>query len=367
MNTTQQGIEVRAPLVNSNEPDACVVEMRVAHGQRVHKGEILCVVETTKAVADVVAEADGYVDNLRVVAGQILHAGDVVCRICHERPTTAAPVPPAIVEQVAELRLTIAARGLAKKLEVDLGKLPHDRIVTEAMVREIAGSGATASQAGTEIPARVLRADQLVIFGGGGHAKTIIDLLAVSKTHTVVGIVDDNIDPVSTRHGVPVLGGREVLPGLIQKGVCLAANAIGAVARLETRVDLFRMLAEQGFGFPRLIHPGALVEPSAKLAEGIQVFGFAFVGAAVQLGFGVIVNTGAILSHDCTVGDCSHIAPGAVLAGEVKVGRGVLVGMGVTTGIGIEIGEGARIGNGARIHDHVPPGTIISAGSSWPR
>jgi acyl-[acyl carrier protein]--UDP-N-acetylglucosamine O-acyltransferase len=79
------------------------------------------------------------------------------------------------------------------------------------------------------------------------------------------------------------------------------------------------------------------------------------------------VNSGAIVSHDCRVGDYSHVAPGAILAGEVEVGDAVLVGMGVTASVGLRIGSGAVVGNSCVLREDVPPGTILSAGSTWPR
>jgi carbonic anhydrase/acetyltransferase-like protein (isoleucine patch superfamily) len=78
-----------------------------------------------------------------------------------------------------------------------------------------------------------------------------------------------------------------------------------------------------------------------------------------------MVNTSAVVSHDCEIGAYSHIAPGALLAGLVHVGERTLVGMGVTTAIGVRIGSGVRIGNGAIILADVPDRTIIQAGRIW--
>ena len=97
---------------------------------------------------------------------------------------------------------------------------------------------------------------------------------------------------------------------------------------IEAGETLVQRLRQQGFLFPALVHPRAQVEPSATIAAGAQVFGMASVGAAAGVGFGAIVNTGAIVSHDCQIEEYAHVAPGAVLAGNVRVGRGALVGDG---------------------------------------
>ena len=82
--------------------------------------------------------------------------------------------------------------------------------------------------------------------------------------------------------------------------------------------------------------------------------------------FGCIINSGAIVSHDCLLGDYTNLSPGAILAGEVQVGAGALVGMGATLNLRVRIGAGARIGNSAVVKTDVPEKGIVRAGASWP-
>ncbi len=90
------------------------------------------------------------------------------------------------------------------------------------------------------------------------------------------------------------------------------------------------------------------------------------MGSEAHLGLGVIVNTAAVVSHDCELQDYVNIAPGALLAGNVKVGEGVLVGMGVTINLNVEVGPGAMIGNSAVVKTDVPAHQVVRAGSVWP-
>jgi acyl-[acyl carrier protein]--UDP-N-acetylglucosamine O-acyltransferase len=71
------------------------------------------------------------------------------------------------------------------------------------------------------------------------------------------------------------------------------------------------------------------------------------------------------VSHDCEIGSYTHIAPGALLAGHVRVGERTLIGMGVTTTIGIKIGSRVRIGNAAIVLADVPDNMVIQAGRYW--
>ena len=205
----------------------------------------------------------------------------------------------------------------------------------------------------------------ILVYGGGGHGKALIDLLRSLGNYRIVGILDDGLPPGSIMD-VPVLGGGEMLPELYAQGIHLAINAVGGIGNAAVRVKVFHRLADAGFACPAVVHPSAVVEPSASLSPGVQVFAHAYIGSQARIGFGGIVNTGAIVSHDCQIGSYANLSPGAILAGEVQVGEGVLIGMGATVNLQVRIGERARIGNGATVKSDVPAGGVVRAGSVWP-
>lgn len=356
--------EVRIPLLNPNEPEALLAALHVREGQAVQPGDPLCTLETTKSTAEVTAEAGGYVAGLALAAGQTVRAGELLCYLAPSaswQPPQAAP--PETASQASEapagLRISQKALRLAEALGVDLGRLPAGVFITEQIVRQHAA--ATASTAETPFdPTAIL------VYGGGGHGKALIELLRAQAAYHIVGLVDDGKQRGEQVTGVPVLGGSEVLAELYSQGVRLAANAVGGIGNIAARIAVFRRLAEAGFTCPALVHPTAFLEPSARLAPGVQVMPHAYVGSETVIGFGALINTGAIVSHDCTLGEYTNLSPGAILAGEVQVGERALVGMGVTVNLQVHIGAGARIGNGATIKSDIPENAVVRAGSTWP-
>ncbi len=206
----------------------------------------------------------------------------------------------------------------------------------------------------------------LIIFGGGGQGKCLIDLVQVCGAFRVVGIIDDGIRDGTEILGVPVLGGANLLPDLYRSGFRLAANAVGGIGNVSVRVKIFDLLAEAGFSCPNLVHPTAWVEPSAELAGGVQILAMSYVSSAAKIGYGTLINAGVIVSHDCRIGQCVNLSPGAALAGEVCVEDFAQIGMNVTVNIGVTIGSGARVGNGATVKADVPPGGRVYAGTIWP-
>ncbi|MFM8319286.1 MAG: NeuD/PglB/VioB family sugar acetyltransferase [Chloroflexota bacterium] len=385
---------VAIPLINTNENEALLAGLHVREGQQVAAGDLLATLETTKSTAELAAEAGGFVCGLAFEQGATVRAGDLLLYIAESadwRPPQPAAVPPAAsgvqpgrqatggetasggaageagaashaAPLPAGLRITQPALALARRHGLDLGRLPLDRLVTESLVRA-ALSGAAAGQ-----PAALASFDPsaVIVYGGGGHGKTLIDLLRLLGVYQVVGVLDDGLPPGSEVLGAPVLGGGEQLPGLASRGVRLAINAVGGIGSLTTRLRVAEKLQAAGFVSPALVHPAAVVEASARLAPGVQVFARAYVGSDARVDVGCIVNTAAVLSHDCRLGEYANISPGALLAGEVTIGAGALVGMGATVNLRVQVGAGARIGNGATVKENVPEKGVVKAGAVWP-
>jgi sugar O-acyltransferase (sialic acid O-acetyltransferase NeuD family) len=359
--TEPQAVPILIPLLNPNEPEAALAALHVQPGQRVTPGDLLCTLETTKSAADLHAEGEGYIAGLQAAPGQLLRAGEVLCYLAptpNWQPPAPARAESAVPATPAGMRITQPALLLAQRHSLNLNSLPSGVLVTEKMVQELLARP-------TE-PESPLDPAAIIVYGGGGHGKTLIDLLRALGRENIRGVVDDGIPRGEHILGVPVLGGAKILPFLRKQGIGRAVNAVGGIGNLAVRIQVFQALKQAGFECPAVVHPSAWVEPSASLAEGVQVFPHAYVGSAAQVGFGAIVNTGAIVSHDCAVGEHANLSPGAILAGEVQVGAETLVGMGVTINLRVKIGRGARIGNSATIKSDLPNGSIVRAGSIWP-
>lgn len=362
------------PLLNPNEPEALIAQVNVQDRQHVESGDVVCTLETTKSAADLAATQAGYILGLRFEAGQTVRSGEVFCYISEDpewQPPQAVPqtkpgdLPGSTRQDYPPgLRITQPALLLARQLNLEPQDLPADRLVTESLVRSIAEN--KGQQAVSKLPDIEADPFAILVFGAGGHGKTVIEMIQAAGDFRIHGVIDDDPQVTGQVAGIPVLGGADKLPGLWSAGIRLAANAVGGIGDVEVRVRVFEKLAQAGFGFPALIHPRSFIEKSAQVADGSQIMPLAYVGSEAKIGFGCIVNTGSIISHDCVIGENTNIAPGAILAGEVKVGPRVLVGMGVTVNLRVEIGEGARLGNGSTIKGNVPARGIVRAGAIWP-
>jgi len=358
---------VEIPLVNPNEPEVQVIAVAVEPYSEIAVGDLLCTVETSKATVDVEADHAGWVGEVLVREGERASAGDLVCGIFDERPEPGAARPTdGPSTPPPGVRLTRKAEKLALEEGLDLSTLPTGRFLTESDIEAIVGRGREAAELDAELIARIGERS-IVVFGAGGLAKSLIDLMRTTGELDPLCVLNDRPDRLTDVLGVPVLGGREYLGPLRELGVAFAVNAVGAVRRIEDRIAIAELLDERGLEQPTLVDPAAFVAPSATLASGVQVFAGAAVCSGATIGRSVIVNTNAVVSHDCVIGDFVHVAPGALLAGEVEVGRATLIGMGATAVVYLKIGESVIVGNGAVLNEDVPDGTIVHAGGIWPR
>lgn len=365
---------ISIPLVNPNETEARIVSLEIQEGQFVEQGDLLCTLETTKSTAEIIAEADGFIISLQFSTGDIAHAGAQLCFLASSEDWTPDEIQikpgsdlggdQALKEGPdlpSGLRISKPALKLVQLNKIDLSKLPVGPLVTESMVRDLVSNSAQ-----FDVQESDFDPTAIIVYGGGGHGKSVIDLIRTLRTFRIHGVVDDGLERDQSVMGEPVLGGSDVLSDLHEKGIRQAINAVGGIGDITSRIKIFHLLAEQRFVCPAVIHPSAVVEPGANISSGVQIFPHVYIGSDVQLGFGVIVNTGAVVSHDCTVDSYANVSPGAILAGGVRIGKGSLVGMGVTVNLGVTLGDNARIGNSATVKEDVPENGIVKAGTIWP-
>jgi len=354
-------IILQVPLLNANEPEARLAEILVRDGQFVKHGDLLFSLETTKATAEIESPADGYI-TVMGVENQNYLVGDVLALITEEKIVVKnGDSVKESKEAKEELRITEPARILATKIGLEFDLLPRNRLVTESMIKAISNANKFDLPKSIKIDSE----RSLIVYGAGGHAKTVLELISVLNDFDIIGMIDDNIPAGTQVMGFPVLGSQLILKSISETGIKIAANGVGGISDFGSRGKVFSILERENYSIPKLIHPAAYVEKSSSIGNCVQIFANAYVGSEVSLGAYCMINTNAVISHDCVIGAYTHIAPGALLAGQVMVGDRTLIGMGVKTAIGIEIGDNVRVGNGAILNADVPAGFIIPSGKVW--
>src|SRR5438270_10862328 len=126
------------PLVNANEDEVLIAEVSVGEGDKVRAGQVVCVVETTKATVDVEAPVAGYVRKLGVRKGQRCRVGTLICAFT-ATPNEAVVVPVEAPTPKAEdsTQATRKAQELAARHNLELDSLGIPGIIKERDVARV--------------------------------------------------------------------------------------------------------------------------------------------------------------------------------------------------------------------------------------
>lgn len=167
--------------------------------------------------------------------------------------------------------------------------------------------------------------EKIILIGGGGHCKSVIDVIEQQNSFVIAGIVDKK-ELVGTKVlGYEVVGCDDDLEELFQK-YKNALVTVGQIKSNEVRVKLFAKLKAIGYTLPAIISPLAYVSQHAIVDEGSVVMHHVLINANAKIGKNCIINTKALIEHDCVVENNCHISTASVLNGGVVVKENSFVG-----------------------------------------
>ena len=81
--------------------------------------------------------------------------------------------------------------------------------------------------------------ESIILLGGGGHAKVLIDLILHCELFQVLGILDPELVIGHTIKGIQVLGTDAMLTEVYEQGIRHAAVAVGSTESNGLRKKLF--------------------------------------------------------------------------------------------------------------------------------
>ena len=199
---------------------------------------------------------------------------------------------------------------------------------------------------------------KILLIGGGGHCKSVLDSLLELNEFREIGIVDKKENVGKSVMGVPVVGCDDDLPTLFRDGYGHAFVTVGSIGNPTLRIKLFNLLTEIGYEIPAIIDGSAKVSKHAKIEQGVFIGKQSTINAGTLIQKGAIINSGSIVEHDCEIGTFTHIAPGAVLGGEVVIGENSHVGSNATVKQQIHIGSNSIIGMGSVVLQNIDSNTM---------
>jgi sugar O-acyltransferase (sialic acid O-acetyltransferase NeuD family) len=197
------------------------------------------------------------------------------------------------------------------------------------------------------------------IIGAGAQGRIIAEAWRAQAPSVALHFLDDK-DSLQGRsvHEVPVVGAVEALATLD----LAAAGVVLGIGDNGRRLELGRHWDAKGVPWVTVVHPSAVVMPSAVVGGGTVMFPQVVVNSGATVGQHVILNTAAIVEHDATIEDGVSLSPGVCMGGRVHIERGAFISTGVTIAPRVRIGAHTVVGAGATVIEDLPA-RVLAYGS----
>jgi len=184
----------------------------------------------------------------------------------------------------------------------------------------------------------------IILIGGGGHCRSVIDVIELEGKYKIAGIIDKKELIGSEVLGYKVIGCDDDLINLREE-FCNALVTIGHIKTNELRKNLFNYLVKLGFSMPSIVSPLSYVAKGASIGEGSVVMHQCLVNSNVTVGQNSIINTKALIEHDAVIEDNTHISTGVIINGGTVVKEDSFVGSGCITKEYIEVSGFIKAGS----------------------
>jgi len=188
--------------------------------------------------------------------------------------------------------------------------------------------------------------EPIILVGGGGHCRSVIDVIEEENRFEIFGIVDKTAKVGDTILGYPVIDGSN--PKSLQKDCNNFHITVGQIKSSTVRRNLYDEIKEFGGNLPVIKSPHAIVSRHSSIGEGTVIMHQVVINANANIGVANILNTSCLIEHDAIVGNFNHISTKSIVNGNCEVGNDSF------------LGSNAVLAHGVKIADHV----IVAAGSN---
>lgn len=359
--------DVTVPTFDVNSDRCTVLRWLADDRAQVRRGDVVVEVETSKALLEIEAPADGFLLHERR-AGQSCMMTDPVAKIFE-----TAPELEQYVEQrkqqtasgsdsndagrgAAGVRATKKAIELAAAHGIDLASIADpSKLVQQKDVEQIIA----ARSASPQVPAVALLpakagTRRILLVGAGYGATQVLEIMRGDEGLCAVGAVDDKAELWGKDvYGVPVVGGTGRIESLFRERQFDAA-VITISTSVQVRKKLRELLAAISVPLENVIDPSCRVASDAKLGTGNVLCAFCHVGTGTVIGDNNFFSAYNSVDHHCTVGSDCSTGPGCMFSGLVTVGSRLRLGTGIFIEPYLSIGDDVAIASGSIILRSIP-------------
>ena len=195
----------------------------------------------------------------------------------------------------------------------------------------------------------IIMCNKLVIFGCGGHAKSVLDVVLFNKDYDDIVFVDFDAKQGETILGFSVLKSYKVT----REDVFVAVG--NNAQRMKLSEKYYSNLVS-------IVSKRAYIGRDVVLKKGVFIAHNVHIGIMSRIADYCIINTSASLDHECSLGKSVFIGPNATLCGKVSIGDNSFVGAGTVVIENIDVCDNIVIGaSSVVVNDLVEQGTYVGS------
>jgi len=166
--------------------------------------------------------------------------------------------------------------------------------------------------------------EPLYLIGSGGLGREMAATLEhpqLRQRYSLAGFIDDGREAGTTVHGLTVLGGLEVLR---QRAAPAALLCIGHPV---VRQNIVQSLRDTPVSWPTILHPAARIyaPDHIELGQGIWIGEGTILTTDIAIGDHCLVHLGCSLHHDTKIGACTVLMPGVRITGGAHIPPGIRI------------------------------------------
>lgn len=198
----------------------------------------------------------------------------------------------------------------------------------------------------------------LIIIGAGGMGRAIYNIAIGCNGYgfefTVKGFIDDDIHQLDGFEGYPPM--LDTIDNYRIEPEDVFCCSIGDV---PTKVRCCEKILAKGGKFITLVHSLARVCNNVKLGEGCIVAPFCLVDCDTTVGKMSLLQSDAVIGHDCVIGEYARIDTHVTCVGGVKIGDRVTIHTSAVLNHKVIVEDDAIVGACSFVIRKVKAGTTV--------
>jgi acetyltransferase-like isoleucine patch superfamily enzyme len=346
---------VLVPTTDTNSERGVIVAWKVDSNEPVSEGETIADVETSKAVIEVLAPADGILLQL-FEEGAEVELTEPIAAIFGDHSELLAHVQKLTEEKAKapaeeDIRATDKAKLRAQELGVDLASIAVQGLIT---VKHVEDAALKSKPVELPSPLSVSGVERVLLIGGGLGATQVIDIFRGGDRQRAVAILDDDAGKWGQDvYGVPVCGGTDRLRDLFAAKT-FDAVVVAISTSIKARTKFRGICQELGIPLANAVDSTAKVASEVKMGRGNVICAFCQLGTSTVIGDNNFISAYNSFDHHNVLGNDISTGPGIMTSGQVKIGDRCRLGTGIFIEPHVVLSEDVRVASGAVIVKDVP-------------